>query len=262
MARKRQESKHVAYEGKRSSGLIIALLGVVFLAFMSAQWHERQKISSIAIEGATGLSRIAVQRAVDSLRNRSIKSLSLASIRACVEALPYVSDASVYFSGVREITVRVDERLPVAHVLYEDGALRYVDQHGTILPQAHERTAHNVPILRSHDGSRLTSSDVARVVAILVDASRVLDARLYQSISEVAVNRSRSTVTMITDETHWNLGALKPNRIQQALADMNVFWREAANSINMASVREVDLRWHHQVVLRYHQQASNPGGSA
>jgi hypothetical protein len=43
---------------------------------------------------------------------------------------------------------------------------------------------------------------------------------------------------------------------------MNVFWREAANTINMASVREVDLRWHHQVVLRYHQQASIPGGSA
>ena len=262
VARKRQESKHVAHEGKRSSGLVIALLSVVFLAFMSAQWHERQKISSIAIEGATGLSRIAVQRSVDSLRFRSIKSLSLASIRAQVEALPYVRNASVYFSGVREITVLVDERLPIAHVLYEDGTLRYVDQHGTILPLAHERTAHNVPVLRSHDGSRLTSSDVARVAAILVNASRVLDGRLYQSISEVAVDRARSTVAVITDETRWNLGALNPDRIQQALTDMNVFWREAANTITMASVREVDLRWHHQVVLRYHQQASIPGGSA
>lgn len=265
VARKRTESVHPAHEGRRSSGLVIAMLCIVFLAFMSAQWHERQKVTNIAIQGATGLSRIAVQRAVDSLRYRSIKSLSLASVRACVENIPYVRSAAVYFSAVREITVRVDERLPVAHVLCEDGTLRYVDEFGTVLPHAHERTAHNVPILRSHDGSRLNASDVANISAILVNASKVLDSRLYQSISEIRIDKSRSSVSMITDETTWNLGTLKNDRIQQALSDMNVFWREASNNINMAHVREVDLRWHHQIVLRYHQQAqqaSIPGGAA
>jgi len=262
VARTRKSSQHIVVERKRSSGLVIALLCVVFLAFMSAQWHERQKITNIAVSGASGLSRIAVQRAVDSLRFRSIKSLSLASIRASVETIPYVNSADVYFSGVREITVRVDERLPVAHVLREDGTLRYVDQHGVILPQVHERTAHNVPILRSQDGSRLTASDVVKISSILVNASRVLDPRLYQSISEVTINKSTSAVAFVTDETRWDLGVLKADRIQSALSDMNVFWRQASTTINMATVREVDLRWHHQIVLRYYSQARNPGGSA
>jgi cell division protein FtsQ len=229
---------------------------------MSAQWHERQKITNIAVSGATGLSRIAVQRAVDSLRFRSIKTLSLASIRASVEKIPYVNNADVYFTGVREITVRVDERLPIAHVLREDGTLRYIDQHGVILPQVHERTAHNVPVLRSHDGSKLTAADVIKISSILVSASRLLDPRLYQSISEVTINRSRMTVAIVTDETRWDLGVLNADRIQSALSDMNVFWRQASTTINMATVREVDLRWQHQVVLRYYSQARNPGGSA
>jgi cell division septal protein FtsQ len=265
VARKRPEQRPVYIERKRSSGLVVSLLCVVFLAFMAAQWHERQKVAHFSVAGATGLSRIAVQRAVDSLRYRSIKSLSLANIRKYVEAIPYVRNASVFFSGVREITVHVEERLPIAHVLYEDGSLRYVDQYGTVLPQAGERTAHNVPVLRTQDGTRLSQQDILRMSAILVSASQVLDTRLYQSISEIRINQTRSAVSMVTDETVWNLGRLSSERIQTALADMNVFWRDAANTINMCSVREVDLRWHHQVVLRYHQQATmplmQPGGS-
>jgi len=261
VVRKRQDPRHMIVENRRSSGLVISLLCVVFLAFMAAQWHERQKISSISVMGATGLSRISVQRAVDSLKYKSIKSTSLAHIRTCVEKLPYVSNAYVYFSGVREITVQVDERLPAAHLLYEDGTLRYVDRLGIVLPHANERTAHNVPILRSHDGSRLSSSDVAKIATVLANASRILDSRLYQSISEIRVHKMRSTIAMITDETTWDLGSLNQERIQTALADMNVFWKEASPSINMATVKEVDLRWHHQVILRYHGQAKLAGGS-
>ncbi len=70
------------------------------------------------------------------------------------------------------------------------------------------------------------------------------------------------TVAIVTDETRWDLGVLNADRIQSALSDMNVFWRQASTTINMATVREVDLRWQHQVVLRYYSQARNPGGSA
>ena len=228
---------------------------------MASQWHERQKITRISVQGATGLSRIAVQKVIDTLCNKRVKSLPLSQIRKYVEAVPYVRNASAYFSGVRHVTIEVEERLPVAHLLTSGGHLRYVDQFGTVLPYVQERTAHNVPVLRSHDGRQLTSSDVLRVSSILVNASRVLDPRLYQSISEVVVNKSSNTIAMITDETRWNLGIVNPERIQLALRDMNVFWHQAANQINMASVQEVDLRWNHQVVLRYHQQSRLTGSS-
>lgn len=261
VAKRRKEQAPRVEETKRSSGLVITVLGVFFLSFMAAQWHERQKISSIHIDGATGLSRIAVQHAVDSLRGRTVKSLTLASIRNSVTTIPYVRRASVFFTGVREVTVHVDERLPVAHILLDDGSLRYVDAQGYVLPEAQERTAHNVPILRALDGTKLNAAEVSRAAALLADAHQVLDSRLYQSISEITFDRRRHTVSFVTDETIWNLGTLAHDRLVAALSDMNVFWREASTTINMATVREVDLRWHHQVVLRYHQQLAMSGGS-
>lgn len=261
MAKKRKDQTPRVEEPKRSSGLVVTILGVLFLSFMAAQWHERQKISNISIDGATGLSRIAVQHAVDSLRGRTVKSLTLASIRNSVSTIPYVRHASVFFSGVREVTVHVDERLPIAHILLEDGSLRYVDAQGYVLPEARERTAHNVPILRALDGGKLNANEVSRAAALLVEAYQVLDSRLYQSISEISFDRREHTVSFVTDETTWNLGSLTHDRVLAALSDMNVFWRETSTTINMATVREVDLRWHHQVVLRYHQQSAMAGGS-
>lgn len=261
MAKKRKEQTRTVEETRRSSGLVITVLGVFFLSFMAAQWHERQKISSICIDGATGLSRIAVQHAVDTLRGRTVKSLTLASIRNSVTTIPYVRHASVYFTGVREVTIRVEERLPIAHILLEDGSLRYVDAAGFVLPPARERTAHNVPLLRTMDGGRLNQTEVATAAALLADAQRILDARLFQSISEISFDRSKKVVAFVTDETTWNLGTLAHERVLAALSDMNVFWRDASTTINMASVREVDLRWQHQVVLRYHQPSSLAGGS-
>jgi cell division septal protein FtsQ len=237
---------------RRSSGLVITLLGVTFLGFMASQWAERQRVADIAIVGASGLSRVAVQRVVDTLRAKVRKTLTLADVRASVEALPYVRNASVYYTGVRTMTVEIDERVPVAHVVRPDGTLRYVDATGTVLPNAVERTAHNVPVLQAVDGSELKAEDVRHLVDVLIAGSRTLHSALYQGISEVRFDPSRRTVEIVTDDTRWRLGVMTADRASIAFADMDVFWRETAQRLNMASVSEVDLRWRNQVVLRYH----------
>ena len=87
MAKKgRDESKQNG--GRRSSGLVITLLGVVFLGFMATQWHDRQLVSNINVVGATGLSRIAVQRAVDTTKSKHLKSQTLADVRQSVKTKP------------------------------------------------------------------------------------------------------------------------------------------------------------------------------
>jgi len=248
--RRRDETNPVG--GRRSSGLVVTLLGVLFLGFMASQWHERQHIQNIEVTGATGLSRLAVLHAVDTLKSKSLRSLTLADVRERVEAIPYVRSAVVYFSGVRQLTVEVDERLPVAHVVRADGSLRYVDAHGVVLPNAVERTAHNVPLLQSSDGRELRAKDIESIVALLIAGSRTLHPVLYQSISEVRFDCAKHCVEVVTDDTRWRLGVMNAERAALAFADMNVFWQETSQRLNMASISEVDLRWRNQVVLRYH----------
>ena len=241
--------------GHRSSGLVISLLGVIFLGFMATQWHDRQRVTKVNVVGATGLSRIAVERSVDTLKSKYLKAFTLADVRACVESTPYVRNASVYFTGIREVTVEVEERLPVAHVVRADGSLRYVDAFGVVLPNAVERTAHNVPVLQSTDCVELSAQDVQHIVEVLVAGSRTLHPMLYQAISEVRLDRRSQAVTIVTDDTTWRLGVMNAARASLAFADMNVFWRETSQRLDMTNVSQVDLRWHNQVVLRYHAVA-------
>ncbi len=244
---------------------MVALLALIFLSFMASQWKERQLIAGIHIIGATGLSRIAVQNAVDTILYRKTKTITLATVRQSVEHVPYVRSAAVYFTGVRDICVDVRERLPVAHVVRPGGELRYVDEFGTVLPAAQERTAHNVPLLVGISGATLSGQQVVAMVQVLNSAARVLDPRLYQSISEMRLDPRTRSVDVITDEAVWRLGRLHPERTVEALADMNVFWKDAARSLRLASVEEVDLRWRHQVVLRYRRyvvQTTTQGASA
>lgn len=249
---KRTRPENIANQPKRrTSGLMVALLALVFLSFMAVQWKERQRIATIEVVGATGLSRLAVQHAVDTLLHRKAKQITLANVRQCVEDIPYVREASVYFVGVRDICIDVRERLPVAHVVRDAGVLRYVDDQGIVLPEAIERTAHNVPLLHSINGGTLTQTEIRSIVGVLNNAARILDPRLYQSISEVRYDQRSSSVEIITDESTWRLGKLHPTHTIEALADMNVFWNDAAVSMRLAAVMEVDLRWRHQIVLRY-----------
>lgn len=240
---------------KRSSGLVITLLGVVFLGFMSSQWHERQVVTAITVEGASGLSQRAVELAVDTLLHRKIKNITLADVRDCVQGLPYVRSAAVCFSGVRNVSVVVDERIPVAHIVGADGTLNYVDATGTILPSADTRTAHNVPVLQSKNGSRLKADEISKIVAILVAGAGTLEPVLYQSISEVRFDQRMQTLDVVTDETTWRMGKMNVRAASQAFADMNVFWVQAASRLTASRIAEVDLRWKHQIVIRYAQAA-------
>lgn len=265
MAKRRKEADQLTKPERKSSGLVVALLALIFLSFMASQWKERQRIAGICIIGATGLSRIAVQHAIDTLLYRKTKTITLASVRQSVEHIPYVRSAAVYFTGVREICVDVCERLPVAHVVRSGGELRYVDELGTVLPIAQERTAHNVPLLVGVGGSTLSAEHVTAMVQVLNQAARVLDPRLYQAISEVRFDPRTRSVDVITDEAMWRLGRLHAERTIEALADMNVFWKDASRSLRLATVDEVDLRWRHQVVLRYRKdvvQTTTQGASA
>ncbi|MBU3679221.1 MAG: FtsQ-type POTRA domain-containing protein [Candidatus Kapabacteria bacterium] len=264
MAKRKQEIRQNQHAERRSSGLVVALLALIFLSFMASQWKERQRIADIHVVGATGLSRIAIQRVVDTLRYRKTKAITLASVRQAVEGIPYVRSASVYFTGVRDVCVDVSERLPVAHVVRQDGVLRYVDEMGSVLPVAQERTAHNVPLIHASGGAVLSSQDIVDLVNVLNQACGTLDPRLYQSISEIRLDPRTRSVDVVTDEATWRLGRLNVKQTTDALADMNIFWKDASMSLRLASVEEVDLRWRHQVVLRYRkdiEQASTQGAS-
>jgi cell division septal protein FtsQ len=174
------------------------MLALVFLlGFMATQWYERQYIVDvIQVEGASwDLSKASVRSIVDTLTSKPHRAIVLADVRLALECLPYVRNASVYFSGVRELTVEIDERIPVAHVVHADGSLRYVDAAGSVLPHVTERTSHNVPVLLQRQTARIPQQRMSSVWCHCLRQDRACSTQCwYQSISEVRFDRRRGTV--------------------------------------------------------------------
>ena len=237
----------VPEEHRRSSGIAIALLIVVFLALFASHWHERQTIERINVTGATSLSARSVQSMANSCLSKPRSGIVLADVRLMVEQNPFVKEATVHFSGVRTVTVDVLERLPVAHVVQPNGSLRLVDVEGILLPPTQGVRTFNLPVLRGTH--QLTSRTMKRAVEILNCAEAILQTDLYQSISEIVID-DEGSVVLLTDRMRWRLGRNNVERISDAFADMNVFWSRTSASLLARNAMEIDLRWRHHIVVR------------
>lgn len=236
---------------KSAPGLVVSLLAVVFVSLVAAQWQGRQQVDRVVVTGASGFSLTSVRTMVDTLIHKQARTLSLADIREMVERHPYVRSATVSRTGIHEITVDVHERMPVAHVVIDGGDLRYVDADGNVLPPATARMAHNVPVIQARRGTPLTSEEIRSLAAMLVVATTTLDPVLYQAVSEVRYDRAHHTAELVTDNATWRIDVREPSAALRGFADMNVFWKQAGAHMNMATVDVIDLRWNHQVILRY-----------
>jgi len=235
---------------RRAPGIVVSLLAVVFLGLVATQWRDRQSVGNINIHGATGLSINAVHAVADTFTGKQIAIISLADVREQLEALPYVRSAVVHLSGVRSLDVVINERMPVGHVVRADGTLRYVDQTGSVLPEAPIRTSHNVPLVRSNNGGTLSPAELEHAVRLLVAASYILDPMLYQTISEMRYDCSAKQIVIVTDRSTWRMDSATDRLAMNAFADMNVFWKNTSSRIDLVQGTQIDLRWKHQVIVR------------
>ena len=249
-----RETMPVAAHTRRGPGVVMALCCIGFLALIASQWQGKQRFSGVTVRGATGLSERAIRAAVDSFATKHYRDVVFADVRSVVERLPYVRRASVYVSGEHSLTVDIEERKPIGHVVGADGALRYVDAEGNVLPPPSQRVGFNVPLIRTVGDRSCTSDQVRTIAALVVQAERMLDASLFQSISEIVVDPATSRTEFRAGDITWKLPSSSVNlngdhSIAGTLADMNVFWRQAALRLPSEGA-VVDMRWRRQVIVR------------
>ena len=229
---------------KRSSGMVITLLILAFASLAANQWHDRQCIERVEVVGATTLSHEAVQQIMTTCLQSERRALLLSDVRDSIHTIPFVRSATVHFSGVRGVTAEVQERTPVAHVVLDDGSLRYVDAEGVILPPTARATAQCLPVIRTAD-----LDDVPHVVTVLNHAREILCPNLYASVSEV-IHQRDGQVRVLANDVTWHLGDPEDTQVRRSFADMNVFWDRAVRGRSEARFAEIDLRWKHHIVIR------------
>lgn len=233
--------------------LSLVVLAVAFLAVVAAQWHGKQVVAGFVVNGTTNLSKVAVERVVASFEKVHFGELSFADLRDSLELLPYVSSASVYQYGARTVGVDITERQPIAHVVLQNGDLRFIDVAGTVLPETAGSITYCLPVLRKVDGKLLTPAERARMAGMVVEAHTCLGSPLAEAVSELVLDPTSNSVTAVTDIAVWRFDTSTTDRLRQGLFNMQAFWKTASSDVELARVREFDVRWGRQVVVRYHR---------
>lgn len=244
-----------AAQKMRGPGVVMALCCIGFLALIASQWQGKQRFAGLAVRGATGLSERAIREAVDSFATKQYRDVVFADVRQAVERLPYVRRASVYVSGAHALTIDVEERMPIGHVVSADGSLRYVDAEGNVLPPPSQRVGFNVPLIRAVDDRACTAEQMRAVAGLIVRAESTLDEGLFQSISEIVVDPATMRTEFRAGGITWKLPAGNTKAIAGTFADMNVFWKQASLRLPTEGAI-VDMRWKRQVIVRKQETPS------
>ncbi len=195
---------------------LVLLVGGTWLVFFSSVLAAQQ----VSVSGTSYLTRAQVEQAARVPLGRPLARVDLATVRARVEALPAVLDATVSRAWPDGVRIEVRERTAVA-VVTVGGTVTGMDADGALF-RDYPQAPGNLPDVRTSGATdRQVRREAATVVAALPEA-------LARQVDHLEV----STIDQITL-------ALRDGR--------TVLWGSAEDSATKARVLEVLLKREAQV---------------
>lgn len=231
--------------------VLAVMLGLGLLAMLP--WGEFRArvlvVGRVRVSGLRYLDASQVQRRSGLAAGQDLLALDLDRARQQVLMEPRVREAHVHRVGLRDVEIRVEERVPA--MLVEHGEPWEIDATGVLLEPLEQGVVADVPLLtgpdlsQTHPGSQVSTEDVRRGLAwtaILSDNAL----RLAGQVSEVDVSDPGLTRLVLLNGVRvlapvWPNGTRQLSGLRATLADL------AAKGM---TPREVDVRFKDQIVVR------------
>ena len=231
--------------------VLAVMLGLGLLAMLP--WGEFRArvlvVGRVRVAGLRYLDAAQVQRRSGLAPGQDLLALDLDRARQQVLMEPRVREARVHRAGLRDVEIRVEERMPA--LLVEHGEPWEIDATGVLLEPLEQGVVADVPLLTGPDfsdvrpGTQIQTVDVRRGLAwttILSDNAL----RLAGQVSEVDVSDSGLTRLVLLNGVRvlapvWPNGTRQLSGLRATLADL------AAKGM---TPREVDVRFKDQIVVR------------
>jgi len=227
------------------------MLGLGLLAMLP--WGELRArvlvVGRVRVTGLRYLDAEQVRRRSGLAAGQDLIALDLGRARQLVLMEPRVKQARVRRTGLRDVEIRVEERVPA--MLVAHGEPWEIDATGVLLEPLQQGEVADVPLLSGPDftdlrpGSQVQTVDVRRGLAwtaILSDNAL----RLAGQVSEVDVSDPGLTRLVLLNGVRvlapvWPNGTRQLSGLRATLADL------AAKGM---TPREVDVRFKDQIVVR------------
>lgn len=236
----------------------IALLGAVLIFAMVAaigahRWKSDLSVVHVRPEG----NRLMTDEEVVSLaaipNQARLFDVDLQAVRQRLLKSPFVNGVTVRRNVPDEVTLEIDERVPVAALSVD--RLLFIDAEGTVLPSVRIADAGDLPLITGAvpaaecvPGKRITSPAV-RDALLLLDMARSVSDECYRRISDVAVG---SGELLILHTAEFGVPViLRRDDLASEIAKFDGFWRAIVYPRGAADLQYVDLRFEDNVVVRW-----------
>lgn len=237
---------------------------LAFLAFGAAIyanfWKENRRVEEVVVEG----NRVIPSRDILALAkvpaNALLFDLDLFEIERRVETNDFVKSAAVHRDIPHRVRITVEERIPVAAMTL-NGRLYYLDDEGFVLPPTRSPFIFDLPVLTGSESSNefvpgkqtknRNALEALRILAIAKDISQ----DVYGNISEIRLDGGADIILYTSDGAVPVL--LARDNIGAQLVTFEAFWHSEVARRGADQLQVVDLRFEHQVVVRWNRNAGD-----
>ncbi|MFQ5718519.1 MAG: cell division protein FtsQ/DivIB [Acidobacteriota bacterium] len=225
----------------------VALTGVVWGGATAWRWLTSTPLLTVQAVSLTGVRRAdrdGLRVLLKGLTGENLLAIDLAAVRATLVADPWVSEAAVRREFPHTLSVRIEEKQPVAVALV-DGVPAVVDGTGRIIaPWPARLGVLDLPLITGLAGGDGSAARIRTGISALTALARH-DPELIAALSEIDVSQEdRLTARFI--------GESVPVLLSREDVTANIdHYLEVRDDIHhrVAAIGAIDLRWRGRVVI-------------
>lgn len=178
----------------------------------------------------------------------SINKLNLKVAEAGLNKNPWIKDAEIFVNNKQELTVKIEERIPVARLFTVDGASYYIDSFGLRLPSNNAAT--RVVVFTSFPSSKkILSNPDSLVLGDVKNIANFITADSFWNaqISQINITSQR-TYEMIPVIGNQLIILGTADSLQKKFDKLFTFYKNVWSKIGFEKYSKLDISFDNQIV--------------
>ena len=191
----------------------------------------------------------AIINASGNIKERSIKTIDIASLESALKKDRWIKNVEIYFDNTEILHIDVEQRLPIARLFTVDGTSSYLDKNALRLPPKNTATARVLIVT----GFPSDNEVLAHTDSILLDDIKKISNFIYldtfwnAQIAQIHITSSGTFELIPTIGNHVLLLG-DANNLKQKFEKLYTLYTKAWLQNGIDSYEIIDLRFHNQIV--------------
>lgn len=173
---------------------------------------------------------------------RLMSEISLKQIEMALLKNPYIKDVTTYKTPGGKVCVSISQRLPVLHVMSEDGQGYYLDRSGKQMPKSSYYA--NLVVATGHITPQYARQNLTRLGRFLLD-----DEFWNNQIQQIYVSEN-GEVELIPRVGEHTILLGPPVRVEDKLARLKEFYIQGLNKVGWNKYSTISLKYDNQVICK------------